>query len=90
MKDNTNKDVKIRKAKGRPMLTWAGKRPLSTVKAYPAQHIESFNVALSDTPARKQDLVEGEYELDAPPEKATGAIKVIDMLGEKIILTEML
>lgn len=38
------KDVKISKAKGRPMLTWVGKKPLSHVKAFPAQHIETFSV----------------------------------------------
>lgn len=38
------KDVKISKAKGRPMLTWVGKKSLSRVKAYPAQHIESLSV----------------------------------------------
>jgi hypothetical protein len=32
-------------------------------------HGEIFNVVLSDIPARKQDLVEAEYELDTPPEK---------------------
>jgi len=25
------------------MLSWVGKRPLSKVKAYPAQHIESLH-----------------------------------------------
>jgi len=35
--------VKISKAKGRPMLTWVGKRPLTNVTAYPAQLIESFD-----------------------------------------------
>ncbi len=49
---------------------------------------EIFNVALSDIPARKQDLVEGEYELDLPPDKTTVAVKIIDMLGEEVILTE--
>ena len=49
---------------------------------------EVFNVALSDTPARKQDLVEGEYELKLPPNKSIVAIKIIDMLGEEIIITE--
>ena len=43
MADSKNKNVKISKAKGRPMLTWVGKRPLSKVKAYPAQHIESLH-----------------------------------------------
>ncbi|MGE0082020.1 MAG: DNA methyltransferase, partial [Thiohalomonadaceae bacterium] len=43
MPKNPN-EVKISKAKGRPMLTWVGKRPLERVTAYPAQHIESFSV----------------------------------------------
>lgn len=38
-----NDKIKISKAKGRPMLTWVGKRPLTTVRAYPAQQIESFS-----------------------------------------------
>ncbi len=36
-------EVKITPAKGRPMLTWVGKRPLSHVTAFPAQHIETFD-----------------------------------------------
>lgn len=39
------KDVSIAKAKGRPMLTWVGKKPLSRVKAFPAQAIERFYAA---------------------------------------------
>jgi len=34
--------VTVRAAKGRPMLSWIGKRPLSGVSYFPAQHIESF------------------------------------------------
>ena len=34
--------VPIAKAKGRPMLSWVGKRPLRGVTAFPAQHVESF------------------------------------------------
>lgn len=37
-------DVSISKARGRPMLTWVGKRPLGRVTAYPAQKIERFAV----------------------------------------------
>jgi len=37
------KPVRITPAKGRPMLTWVGKRPLSQVTAFPAQHIETFD-----------------------------------------------
>ena len=36
-------EVKITPAKGRPMLTWVGKRPLSHVTAFPAQHVETFD-----------------------------------------------
>ena len=36
------KSVEIKAAKGRPMLTWVGKRPLRHVTAFPAQHIETL------------------------------------------------
>jgi len=39
----TEKKVKITPAKGRPMLHWVGKRPLSELVAFPAQHIETFD-----------------------------------------------
>lgn len=34
--------VKVALAKGRPMLSWVGKRPLREVRAYPAQLMERF------------------------------------------------
>lgn len=34
--------MEIKPAKGRPMLTWVGKRPLRHVTAFPAQHVETF------------------------------------------------
>lgn len=40
---NEEMKVKITEAKGRPMLTWVGKRPLKLVTAFPAQHIETFD-----------------------------------------------
>lgn len=46
-----------------------------------------FNVTLADVPARKQDLVSGRYELPVPPEGAKVAVKVIDMLGEELVVT---
>ncbi len=45
-----------------------------------------FNIALSDAPAKKDDLVEGTYELLAPHEPTTVAVKIIDMLGEEVLL----
>lgn len=38
-------DVTINRAKGRPMLSWVGKKPLGRVTAFPAQHIERFSAA---------------------------------------------
>ena len=46
-----------------------------------------FNVALADVPERKQDLVSGRYELPAASTGSTVAVKIIDMLGEELILT---
>lgn len=53
----------------------------------PAYDGEVFNIALSDIPAKKTGLVEGRYELPAPAEGSTVAVKIIDMLGEELILT---
>jgi DNA modification methylase len=49
---------------------------------------EVFNIALSDLPAKKADLVKGEYELPAPKDKTTVAVKITDMLGEEVLLTK--
>ncbi len=46
-----------------------------------------FNVALADVPERKQDLVNGRYELPAPPAGSTVAVKIIDMLGEELVVS---
>ena len=43
-------EIKITAAKGRPMLTWVGKRPLSHVTAFPAQHVESFAPSYNHPP----------------------------------------
>lgn len=44
-KDQTETTVNITSAKGRPMLTWVGKRPLTQVTAFPAQLVEVFDPA---------------------------------------------
>ena len=46
-----------------------------------------FNIALSDVPEKKNDLVSGHYELPAPDGPTTVAVKVIDMLGEEVLVT---
>lgn len=38
-------DVTISRAKGRPMLSWVGKKPLGRVTAFPAQLMERFSTA---------------------------------------------
>lgn len=48
---------------------------------------EVFNVVVTDIPERKTDFVQGSYELDAPKDKTTVAVKIIDMLGEEVITT---
>lgn len=51
---------------------------------------EVFNVVLSDVPEKKTDLVSGSYELDAPEGTTKVAVKIIDMLGEEVIVTKEL
>lgn len=47
-----------------------------------------FNVTLSDVPEKKNDLIDGAYALPAPTGKTTVAVKIIDMLGEEVFITE--
>lgn len=47
-----------------------------------------FEIDLSDVPERKDDLVSGHYELDAPDESTTVAVKIIDMLGEEVLVSK--
>ena len=47
-----------------------------------------FNVVHADVPARKTDFVAGEYVLDAPADEATVAVKITDMLGEEVLVTQ--
>lgn len=49
-----------------------------------------FKIQLSDIPPRKTDLVDGVYRLPAPAGPTIIAVKIIDMLGEELILTQEL
>ncbi len=49
---------------------------------------KAFNIALSDVPEKKNDLVAGEYELAAPDGATTVAVKIVDMLGEEVLVTK--
>ncbi len=51
-------DVAIAAAKGRPMLTWVGKRPLRHVTAFPSQIVEVFDPT-GDAPRRSDETWKG-------------------------------
>src|SRR3989344_1629201 len=44
---------------------------------------KTFHVRFSDIPAKRQDLVQGTYELELPRAGAKVAVKITDMLGEE-------
>jgi adenine-specific DNA-methyltransferase len=48
---------------------------------------EVFNIRHADVPEKKTDLVQGQYSLPATKKSNTVAIKIIDMLGEELIVT---
>jgi hypothetical protein len=48
----------------------------------------AFNIALSDVPQQKSDLVSGNYELPASKGKTTVGVKIVDMLGEEVLVTK--
>ncbi len=45
-----------------------------------------FRIGLSDVPERKTDLVAGRYEVPAARGEGTIAVKVIDMLGDEVLV----
>ena len=61
---------------------------VDSVSIDPAYDGEVLNIATADVPERKSDLVSGTYDLEAPKGKTTVAVKVIDMLGEEVLVTE--
>jgi DNA modification methylase len=54
----------------------------------PSYDGRTLRVALADVPDKKSDFVKGEYELLVPDSGgATVAVKVVDMLGEEVLVT---
>jgi len=51
----------------------------------PAYDGRVFNIALSDVPETKSDLVSGKYDLPSSKGKTTVAVKIVDMLGEEVL-----
>ena len=53
----------------------------------PAYDGQTFNITLTDLPEKKADLVSGIYTLPAPKDKTTVAVKIVDMLGEEVMVS---
>jgi DNA modification methylase len=49
---------------------------------------KTFHIVYSDVPEKKNDLVKGKYELEIPKTKTKIAIKIVDMLGEEVIIVK--
>ena len=47
-----------------------------------------FNVVFADVPATKTDYVLGRYELAASASGSTVAVRITDMLGEEVLITQ--
>ena len=47
----------------------------------------AFNVVLADVPEKKTDFVSGQYDLPAPEDATTVAVRITDMLGEEVLVT---
>lgn len=49
---------------------------------------KTFHIDYCDVPEKKNDLIKTKYELEISKKKTMVAVKIIDMLGEEIIITE--
>jgi adenine-specific DNA-methyltransferase len=49
---------------------------------------EVFNICISDVPEKKKDFVKGEYEFAIKNKDSKIAVKIIDMLGEEVLIIE--
>ena len=54
----------------------------------PAYDGKIFNIVISDIPEKKDLVVEGKYEIPAPKGKTIVAVKIVDMLGEEMLITK--
>ena len=49
---------------------------------------EVFKIGFSDVPEKQKDLVKGEYDLEVSEKPTKVAVKIIDMLGEEVLVTK--
>lgn len=54
------KKIKLTPTKGRPMLHWIGKKPLTHLPVFPAQHVETFDPTGEDAPNTAGRLYHGD------------------------------
>ncbi|MEM3714784.1 MAG: site-specific DNA-methyltransferase, partial [Nitrososphaeria archaeon] len=47
-----------------------------------------FRIVYSDTPKNKKEMVTGKYEIDLSHDKVKVAIKIVDLLGEEVIIVK--
>lgn len=59
-------DVTVGRAKGRPMLSWVGKKPLGRVTAFPAQQIERFSAEDTECPLPPSSADWSKWPRDLP------------------------
>jgi hypothetical protein len=45
-----------------------------------------FNICHSDVPKKKTDLISGQYQFDLPNPNGKIAVKIVDMLGEEVLV----
>ena len=48
-----------------------------------------FKIGFSDIPKKKNDFVKGDYELEISEKPTKVALKIIDMLGEEVLVTKL-
>ena len=62
MANNQEMNIK-QQIKGRPMLYWAGKKPLGVIKNYPAQLVEKIgNTEIKEPIASQEQITKPNYE----------------------------
>ena len=49
---------------------------------------KTFHIVYSDVPEKKQDFIKGRYEIEIPKKKTNVAVKIMDMLGEEVLVVE--
>ena len=65
-------EVTIARAKGRPMLSWVGKKPLGRVTAFPAQAVERFSAAAAAQGQQGLSLCQADWSKWPPALKEQG------------------